>query len=103
GAPAQVGGGVMRAAENIARILAGGARWTVPLASAACGEYLAERAGTGNISVEAMMLGGAFGAVAGASVTGSAGSGLVAGMLVGLFIGSVHGTLSHRAAVNPVG
>ncbi len=90
----------MSAADNISTILASGARLTVPLAFAACGEYLAERAGTVNISVEAMMLGGAFGAVAGASVTGSATTGLAAGMLVGLLIGFVHGNLSHRAAVN---
>ncbi|MFB4316276.1 ABC transporter permease [Actinomadura sp. 21ATH] len=90
----------MSAADNISTILASGARLTVPLAFAACGEYLAERAGTVNISVEAMMLGGAFGSIAVASATGSATTGLAAGMLVGLLVGYVHGNLSHRANVN---
>ncbi|GAA4087127.1 ABC transporter permease [Actinomadura miaoliensis] len=90
----------MSAVDNVSTILASGARLTVPLAFAACGEYLAERAGTVNISVEAMMLGGAFGSIAVASATGSATTGLAAGVLVGLAVGLVHGTLSHRAAIN---
>jgi simple sugar transport system permease protein len=90
----------MSAADNISTILASGARLTVPLAFAACGEYLAERAGTVNISVEAMMLSGAFGSIAVASATGSATTGLLAGLVIGLVVGFVHGNLSHRAAVN---
>ncbi|GAA3955294.1 ABC transporter permease [Actinomadura viridis] len=90
----------MSALDNLSTILASGARLTVPLAFAACGEYLAERAGTVNISVEAMMLGGAFSSVAVASATGSATVGLVAGMAIGVVLGFVHGNLSHRAAIN---
>ena len=48
--------------EDTATILSSGVRLTVPLAMAACGEYLAERAGTLNISVEAMMLSAAHSA-----------------------------------------
>ncbi|MFF5261939.1 ABC transporter permease [Actinomadura viridis] len=90
----------MSALDNLSTILASGARLTVPLAFAACGEYLAERAGTVNISVEAMMLGGAFSSIAVASATGSATVGLVAGMAIGVVLGFVHGNLSHRAAIN---
>ncbi|MGW4031762.1 ABC transporter permease [Streptomyces sp. NPDC004838] len=81
-------------------ILASAVRLTVPLAFAACGEYIAERAGTINISVEAMMLGGAFSAVLGATVTGSASTGLIFGMVAGLIIGFVHAQFSHRLGVN---
>lgn len=90
----------MSAADNIATILSSGARLTVPLAFAACGEYVAQRAGTLNISVEAMMLGAAFGSVAVASATGSATIGLAAGALVGVAVAFVHGNLSHRVQIN---
>ncbi|MFG1779534.1 ABC transporter permease [Micromonospora sp. NPDC049051] len=90
----------MSAADNIATILSSGARLTVPLAFAACGEYVAQRAGTLNISVEAMMLGAAFGSVAVASATGSASVGLLAGALVGMAVAFVHANLSHRAQMN---
>jgi ABC-type uncharacterized transport system permease subunit len=88
------------AVENTATILSSGVRLTAPLAFAACGEYVAERAGTMNISVEAMMLGAAFGSVAAASATGSATIGLLAGIVIGLFIGLIHANLSHRAEIN---
>ncbi|WFE29949.1 ABC transporter permease [Solwaraspora sp. WMMD791] len=90
----------MSAADNIATILSSGARLTIPLAFAACGEYVAQRAGTLNISVEAMMLGAAFGSIAVASATGSATVGLAAGALIGLLIAVVHANLSHRAQIN---
>ncbi|MEO6885392.1 MAG: ABC transporter permease [Jatrophihabitantaceae bacterium] len=86
--------------DNTSTILSSGVRLTVPLAFAACGEYLAERAGTLNISVEAMMLGGAFASVATASATGSATIGLFAGAIVGLVVAVVHANLSHRAEIN---
>jgi simple sugar transport system permease protein len=81
-------------------ILSSGVRLGAPLAFAALGEYVAERAGCLNISVEAMMLGAAFGSVATASATGSASLGLIAGILVGLLIAVVHANLSHRAEIN---
>ncbi|MFV2018904.1 ABC transporter permease [Micromonospora sp. LOL_023] len=90
----------MSAADNIATILSSGARLTIPLAFAACGEYVAQRAGTLNISVEAMMLGAAFGSIAVASATGSATVGLAAGALIGVLIAVVHANLSHRAQIN---
>lgn len=90
----------MSAVDDASTILASGIRLTVPLAFAACGEYLAERAGTLNISVEAMMLGAAFTSVASASATGSATFGLLIGVITGLVIGLIHGNLSHRAQIN---
>jgi general nucleoside transport system permease protein len=86
--------------DSTTTILASGVRLTVPLAFAACGEYVAQRAGAMNISVEAMMLGAAFTSVATASATGSATIGLAAGIVTGLVLGFVHGNLSHRAQIN---
>jgi ABC-type uncharacterized transport system permease subunit len=87
-------------AGDLATILSSGIRLTAPLAFAACGEYVAERAGTLNVSVEAMMLGAAFGSIAVADLTGSATAGLLAGVLLGALVGLAHGALSHRWQVN---
>jgi general nucleoside transport system permease protein len=87
-------------AGDLETILSSGIRLTAPLAFAACGEYVAERAGTLNVSVEAMMLGAAFGSIAVAGLTGSATAGLLVGMLLGALVGLVHGDLSHRWHVN---
>lgn len=81
-------------------IMSSAVRLSVPLLFAAMGEYVAERAGTLNISVEAMMLSGAYSAAIGSSVTGSASIGLLWGMAVGLLIGVIHGNFSHRLQVN---
>jgi simple sugar transport system permease protein len=67
---------------------------------AALGELVAERAGTLNISVEAMMLCGAYGAGAAALATGSVGAGLVTGVAAGLVVGGLQGNLSHRARLD---
>jgi ABC-type uncharacterized transport system permease subunit len=90
----------MSVAFDTSIILSSGVRLTAPLAFAALGEYVAERAGCLNISVEAMMLGAAFGSVAAASATGSATIGLGAGILVGMLVAFVHANLSHRAEIN---
>ncbi|MFJ5304260.1 ABC transporter permease [Streptomyces sp. NPDC088350] len=90
----------MSVLDNTSTVLASGVRLTVPLAFAACGEYVAERAGTMNISVEAMMLGAAFTSIATASATGSATVGLAVGVVTGLVLGFVHGNLSHRVQIN---
>lgn len=90
----------MSVMDSTTTILSSGVRLTVPLAFAACGEYVAQRAGAMNISVEAMMLGAAFTSIATASATGSATIGLAAGVLTGLVLGFVHGNLSHRAQIN---
>jgi ABC-type uncharacterized transport system permease subunit len=81
-------------------IMSSAVHLSVPLTFAACGEYVAERAGTLNISVEAMMLSGAYAGAIGSSVTHNAGAGLVWGAAVGLLIGAIHGNLSHRLHTN---
>jgi simple sugar transport system permease protein len=70
------------------------------LTLAGLGEYVAERAGTLNISVEAMMLGGAYAGALGSSVSGSPEVGLLWGIASGLAIGMLHGNFSHRLQVN---
>ncbi|GAA1644234.1 ABC transporter permease [Actinoplanes couchii] len=90
----------MNLLDDLGTVLSSSLRLTAPLAFAACGEYLAERAGTLNISVEAMMLGAAFSSVAVAGATGSATTGLAAGVLTGALIGLIHGNLAHRLTIN---
>lgn len=82
-------------------ILDSAVRLAVILGFAALGELVAQRAGTLNISVEAMMLSGAFGGVYGSTVTGSPGLGLVVGILVGSGVGLIQANASHRLEVNP--
>lgn len=86
--------------DAISTILGSAVRQTAPLAFASCGEYAAERSGTLNISIEAMMLGGAFFGVLGSAVTNSVAGGLVIGSLVGLVVAVVHANFSHRLAAN---
>jgi ABC-type uncharacterized transport system permease subunit len=90
----------MSVTVDSALILSSGVRLAAPLAFAALGEYVAERAGCLNISIEAMMLGAAFGSVAAASATGSATVGLLVGVAIGLVVALVHANLSHRAEIN---
>jgi general nucleoside transport system permease protein len=91
----------MAISGDVSTILSSAVRLSVPLAFAATGEYVAERAGTLNISVEAMMLAGAFFGVWGTSATGSVGFGLLIGVGAGLVVGIVQANLSHRLTANP--
>jgi ABC-type uncharacterized transport system permease subunit len=75
---------------------AGAVRFAAVLAFAAIGEWIAERAGTLNISVEGMMLAGAFGAAMGYDATTSIPAGLVLGMLLGTVVALVQAEMSHR-------
>jgi simple sugar transport system permease protein len=63
---------------------------------AASGEWVAERAGTLNISVEGMLLGGAFAAALGYDATESAAVGMAAGAAAGLLVAVIHANMSHR-------
>jgi simple sugar transport system permease protein len=92
--------GVVLGSHDTKTVMSSAVRLSVPLLFAAMGEYVAERAGTLNISVEAMMLSGAYSAAIGSSVTDSAGIGLLWGMGVGLAIGIIHANFSHRLQVN---
>jgi general nucleoside transport system permease protein len=68
----------------------------VVLLFAASGELVAERAGTINISLEGMMLGGAFAAAVGVDLTGSSWVALAMAALAGLLIASIQANMSHR-------
>jgi simple sugar transport system permease protein len=86
--------------DSLTTILASAIRLTGPLAFAGCGEQVAERSGTLNISIEAMMLAGAFFGVLGTSVFGSVGGGLLLGMVAGLVVAIIHANFSHRLNAN---
>jgi ABC-type uncharacterized transport system permease subunit len=68
----------------------------VVLLFAASGEVIAEKAGTINISLEAMMLGGAFMAAIGVHITHSTGVGLLFGACAGLIVAAIQANMSHR-------
>lgn len=85
---------------SIGLILASALRLATPLAFAASGEYIAERAGMINISIEAMMISGAFAAIWGATLSGSTVVGLLFGMVAGLVVAFIHANFSHRLTVN---
>jgi simple sugar transport system permease protein len=86
--------------NDAALVIESAARLSALLLFVALGELLAERAGTLNISVEGMMLGGAFGASYAASEAGSPLLGLFAGMCVGALIALIQAQLSHRITIN---
>lgn len=86
--------------DSLTTILSSAVRLTGPLAFAGCGEQVAERSGTLNISIEAMMLAGAFFGVLGTSVFGSIVGGLLLGMIAGLTVAIIHANFSHRLNAN---
>ncbi len=67
---------------------------------AASGEWTAERAGTINISVEAMLLAGAFTSAVGFHLTESVIVALVAGAVGGMVVASVQAEMSHRLSAD---
>jgi len=73
---------------------------TVVFVFAAAGEWVAERAGTLNISVEAMLLSGAFGAGLGMYWAHQPGVALLVGCAAGLVVALMQGNLSHRLTAN---
>jgi general nucleoside transport system permease protein len=86
--------------NSLTTILASAVALTAPIAFAACGEYVAERAGPLIISIEAMMLGGAFFGILGSSAFGNSFMGLVCGVAAGLAVSWVHAQMSHRLSAN---
>lgn len=71
-------------------------RIAIPYLFAAAGGVLAERAGVVSLTLEGFMLSGAFAAVLGSSLSGSAWVGIVCGMLGGLLFGLLHALASIR-------
>ena len=66
----------------------------------ALGELVAEKAGTINISLEGMMLAGAFAAAAGVDLTGSPWIALAMAGGAGLLVALVQANMSHRLTAN---
>ncbi len=71
-------------------------RFAVLLLFAASGEWVAERAGTLNISVEGMVLAGAFGSAVGYDLTGSTVAAVFVGSVAGFLVSTIQANLSHR-------
>lgn len=90
----------MNLTTDLETILTASVPLTVPLLFAGLGEYVAQRAGTFNLSVEGMMLGSTFAAAYGATESGSPVVGLLCGIGAALLIAFVHGNLSHRLQLN---
>ncbi len=75
-------------------------RLAVVLMFAAVGEWVAERSGTLNISVEGMLLGGAFFAAWGFQAFDSATFALGCGAAAGVVVAGLQANLSHRLTAN---
>ncbi|WP_419925271.1 ABC transporter permease [Candidatus Poriferisocius sp.] len=73
-----------------------GALFAALLGFAATGEWVAERSGTLNISVEGMLLSGAFAGILGYHLTDSIAVGLVFGAIGGMLVAAVQAEMSHR-------
>ena len=69
-----------------ALFLAASIRAATPLAYAALGELVAERAGVINVGLEGAIIAGAFGAVVGAQMLGGVTAGFVAGLASGVLL-----------------
>jgi ABC-type uncharacterized transport system permease subunit len=72
----------------------------VLLAFGASGEWVAERSGTLNISIEAMFLAGAFAAAVGYDVVGNEFVALLWAIGAGVAVALVHANMSHRLSAN---
>ena len=78
----------------------GAMRFAALLAFAAIGETIAERAGTLNISLEGMVLGGAFAGAVGMHLTSSVTVGLMFAIASGIAVAAVQANMSHRLSAN---
>ena len=80
--------------------LASALRLSTPLILAATGEMVSERAGVLNLSLEGMMLVGAFTGAVAARRTGSPAGGLIFGVLAALMMAVMQAILSVRVRAN---
>ena len=78
----------------IISILATAVRMGTILLLAALGELIVERSGVLNLSVEGMMLSGAFGGFIGAYYTNSLWLGVLSAILAGLLVSALFGLLA---------
>jgi simple sugar transport system permease protein len=86
--------------SDVSLIAESAARLASLLLFVALGELLAERAGTLNISIEGMMLAGAFSGAYVASETGSPVVGILAGLSAGWLVSLIQAEFSHRLTAN---
>ncbi|TAX48143.1 ABC transporter permease (plasmid) [Rhizobium leguminosarum] len=89
-------------AELFTLFLASTVRLAVPLLFAATGELVSERAGVVNMSVEGMMLTGAFGGAMGAAYTGSPMLGLCCAILAVLPIAVLQSVMTNTLRANQI-
>jgi simple sugar transport system permease protein len=75
-------------------------RFAIVLAFAAVGEWVAERAGTLNISIEAMMIGGAYSAAVAVDRISSVPLALLIGLAMGVVISLAQAHLSHQLNID---
>jgi general nucleoside transport system permease protein len=86
--------------NDVTTILDSTARLAAPLLFVALGELTAQRGGAIDVSVEGMMLAGAFAAAAMSDIAGSPTVGMLAGVAAGLVVATMQAYLSHRLTVN---
>ena len=88
--------------ELFAVFLASSIRLATPLLFAALGELISEKAGVLNMSVEGMMLTGAFGAAVGSWATGSPVVGLFIGIVAVLPVAALQAFLTNTLHANQI-
>jgi ABC-type uncharacterized transport system permease subunit len=86
--------------EQIGLFIASGLRLSMPLVLAATGEFVSEKAGVINFSLEGMMLAGAFAGATVSLVTGFATLGLAAGIAAALIVAFLQAMLSISLRAN---
>lgn len=88
--------------DLLAIFLASSVRLAIPLLFAATGEYVSERAGIVNMSVEGMMLMGAFGGAVGTAMTGSPYFGLALAIIAVAPIAIIQSVLTNTLRANQI-
>ncbi len=88
--------------ETVAVFIGSSIRLAAPLLLSATGELVSERAGVLNMSVEGMMLTGAFGGAVGSWATGSALLGLLIGVLSVVPVALLQAWLSNTLRANQI-
>ena len=88
--------------ELFAVFIGSSVRLAVPLFLAGTGELVSERAGVLNMSIEGMMLTGAFGAAVGAWATGNPAIGLLIGIVAVMPVALLQAVLSNTLRANQI-